>query len=215
MHLVDDSPSLAAAAAALAGAPVVGLDCEWRPFRGGELPTRVALLQVGTADGAFLFDLVRLFGGAPGGAPGLPAGGPAEATCPAARALLGGLLADPAVAKVGFGFSEDLRRLRESYPGWDLPATVPSLRELRPPRGGGGGGASSSLSALVCLHLGRPLDKRMQTSDWQRRPLSPDQLAYAAVDACCLVALARALDAEGAVAGPEGAAAGRRGASSQ
>lgn len=35
------------------------------------------------------------------------------------------------------------------------------------------------LSELVFLCLGMPLDKTYQISDWERRPLSEDQLTYA------------------------------------
>ena len=38
--------------------------------------------------------------------------------------------------------------------------------------------------AAVCEHLfGIPLDKSLRTSNWQRRPLTRNQLAYAAIDA--------------------------------
>lgn len=44
----------------------------------------------------------------------------------------------------------------------------------------------------VCeRELGIYLDKSLQTSDWTRRPLSPEQIAYAAVDAEVLVDLHR------------------------
>ena len=58
--VVADRATVATAAAALQGASRVGLDCEWRPFRSGALPTPVALLQVATARHAFLFDLLAL-----------------------------------------------------------------------------------------------------------------------------------------------------------
>jgi len=44
--------------------------------------------------------------------------------------------------------------------------------------------------AVVCeRELGRPLDKTEQTSNWQRRPLSRSQVAYAALDAEVLLKL--------------------------
>ncbi|GLC47468.1 hypothetical protein PLESTB_000133800 [Pleodorina starrii] len=72
-----------------------------------------------------------------------------------------------------------------------------------------------SLSRLMALVLGEPLDKTQQLSDWARRPLTAEQVLYAATDAYCLVALYDALlglsggenpDGEGE---PEGAAAER------
>ncbi|KAG2448933.1 hypothetical protein HYH02_006281 [Chlamydomonas schloesseri] len=46
-----------------------------------------------------------------------------------------------------------------------------------------------SLSRLVNLVLGKPLDKEEQRSDWAARPLSDSQVAYAAADVACLVSL--------------------------
>lgn len=44
--------------------------------------------------------------------------------------------------------------------------------------------------AMVCeRELGVSLDKAAQTSNWSRRPLSPDQLQYAALDAEILLML--------------------------
>lgn len=43
------------------------------------------------------------------------------------------------------------------------------------------------LSKLVYDTLGKCLDKREQISDWERRPLRPKQVLYAAIDAFCLI----------------------------
>ena len=42
-----------------------------------------------------------------------------------------------------------------------------------------------SLSDLVHEHLGQPLEKQCQTSDWHFRPLLKRQQTYAATDAWC------------------------------
>lgn len=43
------------------------------------------------------------------------------------------------------------------------------------------------LSLLVNKTLGKKLNKTFQVSDWERRPLSEEQLHYAALDAYCLL----------------------------
>jgi hypothetical protein len=57
---------------------------------------------------------------------------------------------------------------------WWLPAGAPPARRR---------GADIGLSRLADAVLGKAIDKAMQVSDWERRPLSPQQLRYAAVDA--------------------------------
>ncbi|CAI5490746.1 unnamed protein product [Closterium sp. Naga37s-1] len=52
---------------------------------------------------------------------------------------------------------------------------------------------ASGLSALAQVLLGAGLDKELQCSDWEQRPLSRHQLHYAAADALCLIHMALAL----------------------
>jgi hypothetical protein len=59
------------------------------------------------------------------------------------------------------------------------------------------GDKKCSLKAQVELHLGRALDKAEQRSDWSRRPLSEDQLHYAALDAACTLLLYEQQNARG------------------
>ena len=49
--------------------------------------------------------------------------------------------------------------------------------------------ATLSLTAMAESVLGKPLNKALQTSDWGARPLSPQQLLYASLDAlvCLLI----------------------------
>ena len=62
--------------------------------------------------------------------------------------------------------------------------TLERSRALRPGAEGG-----HSLEAVCQRELTLQLDKREQTSDWTRRPLTPRQVAYAALDAEVLLVL--------------------------
>jgi ribonuclease D len=47
----------------------------------------------------------------------------------------------------------------------------------------------ASLSQYCAFFLGKPLNKTFQCSRWQQRPLHRGQVAYAALDAHCLLAI--------------------------
>jgi ribonuclease D len=88
---------------------------------------------------------------------------------------LGALLTDGREV-VLHGADYDVRCLRREY-GWRLPRlfdTMAAARRLGRPAIG--------LAALVEARFGVRLSKSFQRSDWGRRPLAQDQLAYAALD---------------------------------
>jgi hypothetical protein len=94
----------------------------------------------------------------------------------------------------GFRVEGDIKRLRESYPSAPHYHSVSGLREISLSRGTGtatGDGGSGGLDALCREALGLRLDKRMQRSDWEMRPLSAEQTEYAALDALVLVEIWR------------------------
>ena len=49
--------------------------------------------------------------------------------------------------------------------------------------------SGGGLSGVIHTHLGAPLDKSQQCSNWGHRPLTQEQLRYASNDACCLLSL--------------------------
>jgi ribonuclease D len=88
------------------------------------------------------------------------------------------------------GADYDIRCLKREW-GWVLPRlfdTMVAARRL--------GRAGLGLSALVESHFGVRLSKSSQRSDWGRRPLTRDQIAYAALDTHYLLPLREALGGE-------------------
>ena len=88
------------------------------------------------------------------------------------------------------GADYDVRCLKREY-GWALPRlfdTMAAARRL--------GRTGLGLSALVEGHFGVRLSKANQRSDWGRRPLSREQIAYAALDTHFLLPLHDMLVAE-------------------
>ncbi len=95
------------------------------------------------------------------------------------------------------GADYDVRCLKREW-GWTLPRlfdTMAAARRL--------GRAGLGLSALVEGHFGVRLSKANQRSDWGRRPLTQEQIAYAALDTHYLLPLydllAGELSARGAI----------------
>jgi ribonuclease D len=110
---------------------------------------------------------------------------------------LGALLCDGRET-VLHGADYDVRCLKRDF-GWSLPNlfdTMVAARRL--------GVVGLGLSALVEARFGVRLSKAHQRSDWGRRPLTQDQLAYAALDTHYLLRLREALltdlDAKGLTA---------------
>ncbi len=109
-------------------------------------------------------------------------------------APLGDVLCDGRVT-VLHGADYDVRCLKRQY-GWKLPRlfdTMIAARRL--------GRARLGLSALVQDHFGVHLSKVFQRSDWGKRPLTPQQIAYAALDTHFLLPLHERLDGELAAIG--------------
>ncbi len=93
------------------------------------------------------------------------------------------------------GADYDVRCLKREY-GWRLPGlfdTMAAARRL--------GAPGLGLSALVEAHFGVRLSKSHQRSDWGRRPLTSDQLAYASLDTHFLLPLHERLAADLAARG--------------
>ncbi|KAK3260635.1 hypothetical protein CYMTET_30418, partial [Cymbomonas tetramitiformis] len=167
---------------------VLGIDAEWQPERQwedlepppglhphavGEDFNPVSVMQLATRSTAVVFDMLALCQQGRSGAAGMT---PTER---ALDALMGRLLTDSDVLKLGFGLENDLRKLRDSYP--HLPCfqgaqPVIEIRELLlrtrpivPTSVKGAAGISAQLlpqeavrwglSQIMRRVLGRELDK--------------------------------------------------------
>lgn len=155
VHFVDFDEAETDACAILRREPIVGFDTETKPCfeRGGCNPT--ALIQLAGAAGVWLFSLQRLRDKGP----------------------LAALFEDPAVLKAGVALGDDVKKLQEIFPfeaaGFtDLAAMARSL-----------GFKAAGLRNLAGNFLGFRISKGAKTTNWERWPLSPAQVRYAATDA--------------------------------
>lgn len=101
------------------------------------------------------------------------------------------LLVDPAVLKIVHAGSEDLELFHTSYGALPQP-----LFDTQVAAAFAGWGFSMGLQRLVQHALQVQLGKGETTSDWLRRPLTPEQEHYAALDVAYLPAIALQLQQE-------------------
>ncbi|ODV15154.1 MAG: hypothetical protein BGP24_07845 [Lysobacterales bacterium 69-70] len=160
-------PEAAAALVARHGATrLIGLDTEF--MRVDSFYPRLALVQVNLDGEVALLDPLALRG----------------------VAGLGPLLADAANVCIMHSASEDLEALAEA-----VPAGLGRLFDTQIAAAMTGFGAGLSYQKLVAAVTGVDLPKAETRSDWLRRPLSAEQLDYAAQDVVHLAALHAELDA--------------------
>jgi RNA polymerase sigma factor for flagellar operon FliA len=160
VSVVHSEAELAAALAALSGADVLGFDTESKPtFQKGEVSTGPHLVQLATDERAYLFQVGR---------PSV-----------AAVAVLRAVLESATILKVGFGLSDDLRRLRAKL-GIETHNVLDLSTALRR-------GERNTLGAktAVARFFGQRLQKskRITTTNWALSRLSDKQVLYAADDA--------------------------------
>jgi len=134
---------------------VVGFDTETRPaFRPGE-SYLPSLFQAATARRVYLFPVQRV-------------------DC---AAVLAPLLESSKVLKVGVSVADDLKKLKLVFPFAE--ASVIDLGTLARRQGI----KQSGVRNLAGLFLGFRIPKGASTSNWAAARLTPQQVAYAAMDA--------------------------------
>lgn len=167
IELVDTDSRLAEVVARISKAPRVAVDLESNGFF--RYRERVCLVQLSAAGTAFLIDPLAASDVRP----------------------LGALLGDPSVEKVFHAADYDLRSLDRDW-GFhvsDLFDTSIAAALV--------GSSQLGLQAVLEEHLGVALAKnrKLQRSDWTKRPLSPEALSYAADDVLHLARLRDVLSA--------------------
>lgn len=155
IELIRSDDQMAAALRELHRADLLGFDTETKPTfkRGQNHPA--ALLQLGTADRVFLFQLLQLENIQP----------------------LWDLLANPAILKAGVAIADDIKKLQERQPF--KPAGFVEIADLTQ----GLGILNTGLRSLAGLLLNFRISKRAQVSNWALDQLSESQIQYAATDA--------------------------------
>ena len=180
VRLVRTADEARAAMAALLAADAIGFDTESKPtFVKGESSTGPHLIQLATDDTAYLFQV--------GSAP------------TPALAELKAILESATTLKVGFGLSDDVKRLRNKL--GIAPAGVLDLSVAL--RGGQRNdlGAKTAVAKFFGLHLQK--SKKISTTNWASSRLSDKQILYAADDAQVALRVYRRWLLEGGKVAPQ------------
>ena len=168
IHLITEKKGLSQALKTLCRESVLGFDTETRPtFKKGKQYS-VSLLQLATANDAFLFRLNHL---------GLPE-------------ELASILTDPDILKVGVAILDDIRALRKlrkfEVKGFvDLSNIASEL-----------GIVTCGLRNLAAIFFGARISKKAQLTNWERPDFNSGQALYAATDAWICLEMYRFLDSE-------------------
>ncbi|GAB4835758.1 hypothetical protein Ancab_000667 [Ancistrocladus abbreviatus] len=165
---VDEVDGLQKATCYIEGCKVVGLDCEWKPnYVKGNKPNKVSIMQIASEKKAFILDLIKLYDDIP----------------EVLDSCLTRILHSPSILKLGYNFQCDIQQLAWSYEELECFKHYEMMLDIqnvfKEPRGG--------LSGLAKKILGVGLNKTRRNSNWEQRPLSKNQLEYAALDAIVLI----------------------------
>ncbi|KAI4378068.1 hypothetical protein MLD38_015605 [Melastoma candidum] len=165
---VDQMAGLNHATCDITQARVIGLDCEWKPnFVQGSKPNKVSIMQIAIPRRVFIFDLLKL----------------AEEASDALDSCFTQILQCPHILKLGYNFQCDIKQLASSYRTLGCFKHYDMLLDIQVIFKEKNGG----LSGLAQKVLGIGLNKTRRNSNWENRPLTQNQLEYAAMDAAVLL----------------------------
>ena len=175
---------------------MIGLDCEWKPSFYLNTPQErqpVLVLQISIQNRIYIFDMQLL------ARPFLSVDVQPTAEEKALNDVLERVFSSKNLFKVGFQLVQDLQKLAASYP--HLPAfqlvlgvveaSTLATKVIRSNRQRNARLITSSLNRLTEHFLDRSVNKEQQVSDWSQRPLTREQIQYAALDAAVTAALVK------------------------
>lgn len=162
VRVIHSATDAAMALAAMIATDVVGFDTESKPtFNKGELSDGPHLIQLAAGDTVFLFPIGR------------------GVVNPLYQTALKTILESSEILKVGFGLSDDVKRLQQKL-GIKSNHILDLSRVLRQ-NSRNDVGAKSAVARFFCQRLRK--SKKTSTSNWSNSPLSDRQILYAADDA--------------------------------
>jgi len=174
IHLLKDRDSAAAAAESLLKEKIIGFDTESRPsFKKGE-HYPISLMQISTADDAYLFVLKKT---------GTPA--------PVRK-----LLSDDKILKIGLGLKQEVGEMKEhgiKCAGFVDLERIAAHHKFK----------QRGIRALSAYFLKMRISKSAQKSNWARDDLSPAQIKYAATDAWTCLRIYQEMERQGFLPLPE------------
>lgn len=162
VQMVRTPEQATAARDALRACDAIGFDTESKPtFTKGEKSTGPHLIQFSTDKQAYLFQI-------------------GDSTDPHLRAVLLAILEPPLPLKIGFGLSDDVKRLHAKL---DIRASgiVDLSVVLRTPGQRNDLGAKTAVAKFFGLRLQK--SKKISTTNWALPRLNEKQILYAADDA--------------------------------
>nr|XP_043624053.1 exonuclease mut-7 homolog isoform X2 [Erigeron canadensis] len=164
---VDEPVGLHEATSQIEVCKVIGLDCEWKPnyVKGGS--NKVSIMQIATEKTVFIIDLIKLSHDAPA----------------VLDSCLIRIFHSPQILKLGYNFQCDMKQLSQSYGEFACFKSFEMLLDIQNMFKEVGGG----LSGVTKEVLGLGLNKTRRNSNWEDRPLTRNQLEYAALDAAVLI----------------------------
>ncbi|XP_022968701.1 uncharacterized protein LOC111467860 isoform X2 [Cucurbita maxima] len=169
---VDNADALHNAICHIEECKVIGIDCEWKPnYIKGRKPNKVSIMQIASEEKAFIFDLIKLYDDVPD----------------ILDNCLTRILQSSSILKLGYNFQCDIKQLSHSYGSLECFKHYDMLLDIQNVFKDHTGG----LSGLAKKVLGAGLNKTRRNSDWEQRPLTVNQLEYAALDAVVLVHIFR------------------------